>query len=140
MTRAIIKFVLNSLKIYFFGGFCSLLMLLYLVVTDLYFTNLDWKLEKGFEAKLDIFFRLTFYLPIFLMIAYGSLLFFNCKLRVDRLLTFFNLLFGVFIFCAFDMFLKKQLLIFTCVEINILIISFFYLVTFYSLTVFNKMK
>ena len=59
MTKAKIKFILNSLKIYFFGGFCSLLILLYLVITDPYFTNLDWKLEKGFEAKLDIFFRLT---------------------------------------------------------------------------------
>ena len=76
--KLIVKFVLNSLKIYFFGGLCSLLMLLYLVITDPYFTNLDWKFEKGFEAKLDIFFKLTFYLPIFLMIAYGFLLFLNC--------------------------------------------------------------
>ena len=136
--KSIVKFVLNSLKIYFFGGLCSLLMLLYLVITDPYFTNLDWKFEKGFEAKLDIFFKLTFYLPIFLMIAYGFLLFLNCKSRIDRLLTFFNVLFGVFIFYVFDIFFKKQLLISTYVEINILIVFVLYIVVFYSLIVFKK--
>jgi hypothetical protein len=140
MIKKIVAFVLNSLKVYFFGGFCSLLMLLYLVITDPYFTNLDWKFEKGFEMKLDVFFKLTFYLPIFLMIIYGFLLFLNCKSRVDRLLMFFNALFGIFIFYALDMFLKKIFLISTYVEINILIVSFFYLVIFYSLTILIKSK
>ena len=57
MINKTLTFILGLLKVYFFGGIVSLLLLLYLVLTDSYFVKLDFGFEN-YKVELQKYFQI----------------------------------------------------------------------------------
>lgn len=124
------NFILQSLKIYFFGGIVSSLFLLYLVITDPYFKNLDWG-WNNYKEELSKFFLFTFYIPFWLTIAYGLFLLYKYKSWTDKLFFLFPTILGTFFFCFFDSKLKKIFIFSSYIVINLVILISIYSLIFW---------
>ncbi|WP_438964863.1 hypothetical protein [Flavobacterium sp.] len=103
------QFVLNLLRIYLLGGIMSLVLLIYLVMSDPYFKNLDFKLEN-FKMKIDQYLLFTFYIPLLLLLLFCFVLLIKAKSKKDRCIIGTSSLFGVIGFVSFDNFIKKNIL------------------------------
>lgn len=135
--RKTANFILGILKVYFLGGLTSILFLMYLVITDSYFKNLDWG-WNDYELKLEKFFLLTFYIPIWIMLIYGLSKLLTIKSWVDKLSCLIQSFFGILFFYIIDMKLKKILIISTSIMLNLIILMFLYLILFWLCWKFMK--
>ena len=108
MKENVLKFVLNYIQIYLFGGLSSLLLLIYLVITDSYFRNMNFKLE-GFKVKIEEYLLFTFNIPIILMFIFCIILIIKGGSKINKLIIFFSSLVGIITFIAVDNTIKKAL-------------------------------
>jgi len=108
MKEKVLKFVLNYVQIYLFGGLSSLFLLIYLVITDSYFRNMDFKLE-GFKVKIEEYLLLTFNIPIIIMLIFSIILIIKGGSKISKLIIFLSSLFGIITFIAVDNTIKKAL-------------------------------
>lgn len=87
----------------------SLVLLIYLVMSDPYFKNLDFKLEN-FKMKIDQYLLFTFYIPLLLLLLFCFVLLIKAKSKKDRCIIGTSSLFGVIGFVGFDNFIKKNII------------------------------
>lgn len=108
MKEKVLKFILNYIQVYLFGGLSSLLLLIYLVISDSYFRQLDFKLE-GFKVKIEKYLLFTFNIPIFLTIIFIVILIIKSSSKINKLIIFLSSLAGIITFIAADNIIKKAL-------------------------------
>lgn len=108
MKEKLLKFVLNYIQIFLFGGLSSLLLLIYLVITDSYFRNMDFKLE-GFKVKIEEYLLFTFNIPIILMLIFSIILIIRGGSKISKLIILLSSLVGIITFIAVDNTIKKAL-------------------------------
>lgn len=108
MKEKVLKFVLNYIQIYLFGGLASLLLLMYLVISDDYFRKMDFKLE-GFKVKIEEYLLFTFNIPLILMIIFSIILIIKGNSKRNKLIIFLSSLAGIMTFIVVDNIIKKIL-------------------------------
>ncbi len=122
MKTKILKFTLNFAKVYLFNGLVSLLLLIYLVISDPYFRELDFKLE-GFKTKINEYLLFTFNIPVIVTIVFSVYLIIKSQ---NKLITLFSCLFGIAAFAFFDKLIKKALIYPSNVLLGLLIGAIIY--------------
>lgn len=129
MKKEVLKLLLNCIQIYLFGGLSSLLLLIYLVITDSYFYNLDFKLEK-FKIKIEDYLLFTFTIPIVLMLVFSLILYIKSDPKTSKLIVFSSSLLGLMIFIAFDNTIKKALFYSENILLGLIVTFFIYVLLF----------
>ncbi len=138
MKENVLKFILNYIKIYLFGGLSSLLLLIYLVISDPYFHQLDFKLE-GFKIKIEEYLLFTFNIPIILIVLFSLILIVRNRSKKSKLIVFLCSLANIYTFIAVDTIIKKNLLYHKNILLG-LIISFFIYCLLFFITLKNERK
>ncbi|WP_447636756.1 hypothetical protein [Flavobacterium microcysteis] len=129
MNRKILKFIFSYLQVHLFAGIFNALMLIYLVLTDPYFYNLDFK-ANGFTEKYEYFLLMTFTIPLILTIFFCAYQIIKSNLKSDKIILTITSILGIVTFIYFDKFLKKALFFFGNVLLSISIITMIYIVLF----------
>lgn len=133
--RKTVNFTIGFLRIYFLGGLVGLLFLLFLILSDPYFKNLDWGISDDYVLKIEKFFLFSFYIPIWIMLAFGFLLILRSKSWYKKMMSLFQVFFGVVFFYFVDLKLKA-ILIFS----NYIILNMIGLIIVYSLLLWISWK
>ncbi|WP_177735072.1 hypothetical protein [Flavobacterium inviolabile] len=128
--KKILKFILNYIKVYLFGGLSSLLLLIYLIISDPYFRNMDFKLE-GFKVKIEEYLLFTFNIPVILMIIFCVFLIIKGDSKRNKLIIFLSSLTGIITFIVADTPIKKALFYSENVLIGQLAVLIAYIVLFF---------
>lgn len=137
MSKKVLKSVFNYLQVHLFAGICSALLVIYLVLTDPYFYNLDFK-AKGFDEKYEHFLIMTFIIPIILTIIFCVYRIIKSKAKSDKIILVITSIIGMLTFIYLDKFIKKALFFFDNVLLSMSIITAIYIVLF--LLVFKQEK
>lgn len=130
IKKNIIKFVLNFSQVYLIGGLTSLFLLIYLVITDPYFKELDFKLEN-FKMKIDKYLLFTFDIPLFILVLFCIIIFIKTKSKNDKLIIGISSLFGIIGFIVVDNAIKKQIIYPNNILLGLLAGFFCYILLFF---------
>lgn len=109
MKKKALKFILNYLQSYLLCGLLSLLLLIYLVITDPYFHKLDFKLDE-FKTKIELYLLFTFNVPIILTIVFVIFQVFKKSSNNNRIIILISSILGILTFIIIDEIIKKNLI------------------------------
>lgn len=109
MKQKVLKFILSYLQSYLLCGLISLLLLIYLVITDPYFYKLDFNLD-GFKTKIELYLLFTFNIPIILTIIFIVFQIFKKTSSYDKIVIGISSVLGIFTFIIFDKIIKRILI------------------------------
>lgn len=127
MKNKFLIYILGYFQILSFILTVSFLLLFYLVVSDAYFLNLDFKLE-GFNKKIDAYLMFTLNVPLILTIIYWIYLIFKGKSKFERIISG---LLGIVSFIILNTFIKQIFIVYNHVWISLLIANIVLIFVFF---------
>lgn len=139
MKEKTLKFVLNYLQSYLFCGLTSLLLLIYLVITDPYFHKLDFNLDE-FKTKIELYLLLTFNIPIVLAIAFMIFQLFKKSTNNSKLIIGLSSVLGIFTFIVVDKIIKKIFIYPDNILLGLVVGLILYCLLFVIIYKFNNSK
>ncbi|RRJ86906.1 hypothetical protein [Flavobacterium macacae] len=129
MNKKVLKSVFSYLQVHLFAGICSALLVIYLVLTDPYFYNLDFK-THGFNEKYEHFLLMTFTIPIILTILFCAYRIIKSNQKSDKSILAIVSIVGIFTFIYLDKFIKKALFFFDNILLSMVVITAIYIILF----------